>query len=293
MGAGEQNPRPSSVPLDGIPMIALLGILSILALAALCSDNRRRIPLRTVGLALCLQVLFAALVLPLAWIEQLLGESALSIERHVQLDAQQQAIDQVSISNSIGSLRLLSTIDWRLFVEHLSHVEHILGGDPAAVYAAMDFASRDALRQLARGGDPDAVHGIRMQFINPATGEEMETVDHMTVAETDDAIARAGQGRSAGSRLPSINASSGAGLKPWTARRARAMSSSRILVSEVAWPSPRRGSWFTTSTNWRTVCWPSPSTWGGSRRAAATSWSPTTSRRKSWPGKKRSTITVP
>lgn len=44
-------------------MIALLGILSILALAALCSDNRRRIPLRTVGFALCLQVLFAALVL--------------------------------------------------------------------------------------------------------------------------------------------------------------------------------------------------------------------------------------
>ena len=44
-------------------MIALLGILSILALATLCSDNRRRIPLRTVGLALCLQVMFAALVL--------------------------------------------------------------------------------------------------------------------------------------------------------------------------------------------------------------------------------------
>ncbi|MCP3290804.1 Na+ dependent nucleoside transporter N-terminal domain-containing protein, partial [Aeromonas hydrophila] len=31
-------------------MIALLGILSILAVATLCSDNRRRIPLRTVGL---------------------------------------------------------------------------------------------------------------------------------------------------------------------------------------------------------------------------------------------------
>ncbi|UPL08021.1 beta-(1,2)-glucan biosynthesis protein [Pseudomonas sp. IsoF] len=96
----------------------------------------------------------STLTQPLAWIEQLLSESSLSIERHVQLDAQQQAIDQVSISNSIGSLRLLSTIDWRLFVEHLSHVEHILGEDPAAVYAAMDFASRDHYRhiveQLAR-----------------------------------------------------------------------------------------------------------------------------------------------
>jgi acyl-CoA reductase-like NAD-dependent aldehyde dehydrogenase len=30
-------------------------------------------------------------------------------------------------------------------------------------------------------------------IINPATGEEMETVDHATVEETDDAIARAGQ----------------------------------------------------------------------------------------------------
>lgn len=44
-------------------MIALLGILSILALAVICSDNRRRIPLRTVGLALCLQIMFAGLVL--------------------------------------------------------------------------------------------------------------------------------------------------------------------------------------------------------------------------------------
>ena len=41
-------------------MIALLGILSILAVATLCSDNRRRIPLRTVGLALCLQILSPA-----------------------------------------------------------------------------------------------------------------------------------------------------------------------------------------------------------------------------------------
>jgi cellobiose phosphorylase len=90
----------------------------------------------------------SALTQPLAWIEQLLGESAMSIERLVQLDAQQQAIDQVSISNSIGSLRLLSTVDWRLFVEHLSHVEHVLGQDPAAVYAAMDFASRDHYRHI-------------------------------------------------------------------------------------------------------------------------------------------------
>ena len=81
-------------------------------------------------------------------------------------------------------------------------------------------------------------------------------------------------------------------LSPCTARRPMAISSKRILVREVAWPSPRRGSLFTSSTSWRTVCTPSPMTCGGSRRAAATSLLPTTSRRKSWPGTKRSTITV-
>ena len=72
-----------------------------------------------------------------------------------------------------------------------------------------------------------------------------------------------------------------------------AMSSKRILVSEVAWPSPRRGSALTLSTSSRTLCRPSPMTCGGSRRAAAMSRSPTTSRRKSLPGKNFSTITVP
>ncbi|SDI34307.1 Cellobiose phosphorylase [Pseudomonas flavescens] len=88
----------------------------------------------------------AALILPLTWIDQVLAESGQGIERLVQLDAQQQAADQVSISNSIGSLRLLSAIDWREFVEHMSRVEQILREDPAAVYAAMDFATRDHYR---------------------------------------------------------------------------------------------------------------------------------------------------
>jgi hypothetical protein len=46
-----------------------------------------------------------ALALPLTWIEQRLSESGLTIEQLVQSENQQQAADQVSISNSIGSLR--------------------------------------------------------------------------------------------------------------------------------------------------------------------------------------------
>lgn len=90
----------------------------------------------------------AALVLPLTWMEQLLSESNLSIEQMVQMETQQQAADQVSISNCMASLRLLSTLNWREFVESLSIVEQILREDPAGVYKNMDFATRDHYRHV-------------------------------------------------------------------------------------------------------------------------------------------------
>jgi len=58
-----------------------------------------------------------ALALPLTWIEQRLSESGLTIEQSVHSENQQQAADQVSISNSIGSLRFLGAMDWPEFVE--------------------------------------------------------------------------------------------------------------------------------------------------------------------------------
>ena len=96
----------------------------------------------------CLQGHGPALALPLTWIEQRLAESSLTIERLVRAENQQRASDQVSISNTITSLRFLSAQDWRTFVEAHSAVERILVGDPAAFYRAMDFASRDRYRQV-------------------------------------------------------------------------------------------------------------------------------------------------
>ena len=87
-----------------------------------------------------------ALALPLTWIEQLLSETGLTIEQLVRSENQQQAADQVSMSNSIGSLRLLSAIDWREFVEANSLVEERLKKDPSGAYANMDFATRDQYR---------------------------------------------------------------------------------------------------------------------------------------------------
>ncbi len=89
-----------------------------------------------------------ALALPLTWIEQRLSESGLTIEQLVRSENQQQAADQVSMSNSIGSLRFLSAMDWREFVETMSIVEQTLGEDPADVYAKMDFATRDRYRHV-------------------------------------------------------------------------------------------------------------------------------------------------
>lgn len=99
----------------------------------------------------------AALALPLSWVEQRLAETHETIEQLVQLEAQRQASAQVSVSNSIGSLRMLGSTDWREFVETLSTVEQALRHDPADVYARMDFATRDAYRhvveRIGRQGD--------------------------------------------------------------------------------------------------------------------------------------------
>ena len=50
------------------------------------------------------------LALPLSWVEQSLAESGLTIAQLVQAENQQQAANQLSVSNCIGSLRLLAEI---------------------------------------------------------------------------------------------------------------------------------------------------------------------------------------
>ncbi|MDO9028750.1 MAG: cyclic beta 1-2 glucan synthetase, partial [Candidatus Roizmanbacteria bacterium] len=89
-----------------------------------------------------------ALAMPLTWIEQRLSEYSQTIEQLVQSENQQQAADQVSISNSIGSLRFLGAMDWREFVETMSVVEQILREDSGGVYGKMDFPTRDCYRHV-------------------------------------------------------------------------------------------------------------------------------------------------
>ncbi|MGE4442307.1 MAG: glucoamylase family protein [Desulfomicrobium sp.] len=86
--------------------------------------------------------------LPLSWIERRLAESGQTIDQLVRLENQQQASDQISISNSIGSLRSLNATNWNDFVESLSAVESILGEDPISIYGQMNFSTRDRYRHV-------------------------------------------------------------------------------------------------------------------------------------------------
>jgi cellobiose phosphorylase len=89
-----------------------------------------------------------ALTQAVQWIATRLADGGRTIEQQVQSEIARQAADQVSISNSIGSLRLLSSIDWREFVETMSVVEQTLRLDPAGTYGKMDFATRDHYRHV-------------------------------------------------------------------------------------------------------------------------------------------------
>ena len=120
----------------------------ILVIADMARSNPPMVSSFVAELARRLQGQSAALALPLTWIEHRLFESGFSIEQLVHAEAQEQAGLQVSISNTIGSLRFLGAMDWRDFVETMSTVEHKLREDPGGLYGGMDFATRDRYRHV-------------------------------------------------------------------------------------------------------------------------------------------------
>jgi cyclic beta-1,2-glucan synthetase len=89
-----------------------------------------------------------ALKLAINWLEERLAAEGRSIEHLIHGENQDQATSQVSVGNSISSLRFLDAMDWREFVESLSLVEQALRQDPAEIYGAMDFQTRDAYRHV-------------------------------------------------------------------------------------------------------------------------------------------------
>ena len=92
----------------------------------------------------------SAFSLPISWIEQRLSEKGMTSDELVHIENQKQAADQVSISNSIGSLRFLSNNNWREFVESVSVVDNILRTEDSGIYPMMDFHTRDEYRHSVK-----------------------------------------------------------------------------------------------------------------------------------------------
>ena len=97
---------------------------------------------------------------PLLWLEQWVAEDVMTVEDAAQRSAQELALTQLVMANSIASLRSVARIDWTAFVESASATESVLRGDPSGTYADMTRATRDryrhAVERIARGtGQPE------------------------------------------------------------------------------------------------------------------------------------------
>lgn len=88
------------------------------------------------------------LSLPITWLEQHLSGSADTLNSMILAENQKQAANQVSVSNSINSLRFIAKMEWREFVETMSVVEQMLRKDVDAIYSKMDFYTRDHYRHI-------------------------------------------------------------------------------------------------------------------------------------------------
>ncbi len=120
---------------------------------------------------------------PLEWLGQALGEQGSSVEAMTQVESQRQAADQLSIGNSIGSLRFIAGHDWSAWVEAHSEVEDVLTQDPAGTYARQTFATRDryrhAVERLARRS-PHAERQVAERALQQArSGPQDDVASHI------------------------------------------------------------------------------------------------------------------
>ena len=88
----------------------------------------------------------AAMAFVQTWVEQQLLLQNMTATQLLESASRVAAANQISIANSVGSLRFIAAMDWRNFVEALSAVEQVLKQDPASEYALQDFATRDQYR---------------------------------------------------------------------------------------------------------------------------------------------------
>jgi cyclic beta-1,2-glucan synthetase len=78
------------------------------------------------------------------WLDNVLGMAAPDA---INQERNAHAIQQLSLVNTLSSLRLLSSSDWTEIFERVSVVDLILRTDPASIFHKMDYATRDYYRK--------------------------------------------------------------------------------------------------------------------------------------------------
>jgi cyclic beta-1,2-glucan synthetase len=85
---------------------------------------------------------------PLIWLEQWIAEDGPTAEEAATRSNRRVALTQVTVANSITSLRTISRLDWKDFVEAQSATEKLLRQDPSGHYPSMTFGTRDHYRHI-------------------------------------------------------------------------------------------------------------------------------------------------
>ncbi|MBC7788646.1 MAG: hypothetical protein H7Z74_01760 [Anaerolineae bacterium] len=122
---------------------------------------------------------------PLVWVEQWMAEDGMSAGEAAARSGERLALTQLIMANSITSLRAISRMDWRSFVERQSALEAVLRKDPSGYYLQMTFGTRDHYRHvaewIARRTDI-AEEDVAQQAIELATTAARERPDDLRLS---------------------------------------------------------------------------------------------------------------
>ncbi len=170
-------------------------------LSGLDPDGPELVPAFTVQLLQRLRDQDPRVTPAVQWLERRLGAQGLSAEQLLHEEYQKQGASNVTVRNIITSMRLLSDLDWPVFVESVSLVDERLrtGSD----FAAMDFASRNlyrsAVEQLARGSGHSELEIVEAALVasrQPVDADPSAGAD-ARAREADPGFHLVGAGRSA------------------------------------------------------------------------------------------------
>ena len=128
--------------------------------------------------------------LTVEWLQERLREKGLDPEELTRLEHHAHAANQISIGNTITSLKTVSSLSWKEWFEEMSHVDVILRQDPAKIYSLCDFITRDTYRheveKLAKSLNVDEVSVTNKVVELASAGQKRVTAQPPDLGGTDD-----------------------------------------------------------------------------------------------------------